>query len=665
MKLRLPHTKLVLLVAVLASANIYAAAPTSELQRNVRNATFEVVMPKPTQDPLTYDKPLPLELIPFTERNDKYWSVGTAFAIDNESFISAAHVLLNGLGSRSGMPGLRDASGTVYPIDRILKFSLHEDFIVFSVKSRPNVTPLAVNREPRIDDAVFAVGNALGDGIVIRDGLFTSETAEEQDGRWKWIRFSAAASPGNSGGPLLDAQGRVVGIVIGKSDNENLNFALPISRLLNAPSKRAAIDTRWLQQLPFMTASTTVKWQQEFDLPKSYNDFATHYLALLDTANANGRKQLLDANSATMFPKGTGAAKLLTAVADAQFPQLVAQRKDNSWHLQAAENIETTELTDEGFVRVGYTAGVGVFQIRLPGNITDAKFYRDSAAAMNLALKALQLTRPVGQDRVNVTSLGNARTDKLWQDTHGRRWQIRNWSIDYMNSDVVTLMLPVPNGYLGLVDTVGAGTDATAIEQLKLLANLLYVSYAGSLQQWRGFLSQKELRPSLFEKIKIEFDDKHGLRYESPRLSFSVPPGVMDITERNRLVLRTTFLQDNDKLTWDVGGIGMVEDSEYNNYVVATRQAKPSAEADKETTQQWQRLRERRPPHDSLARPNSDRKSYWIATAVAATRAGGTDIDANTTVLYELTYSTEADVLPRDMEGRQRLMLRGTRVLER
>jgi hypothetical protein len=33
-------------------------------------------------------------------------------------------------------------------------------------------------------------------------------------------------------------------------------------------------------------------------------------------------------------------------------------------------------------------------------------------------------------------------------------------------------------------------------------------------------------------------------------------------------------------------------------------------------------------------------------------------------VLYEVTYSTEADLLPRDLEERQRLVLRGARVLE-
>jgi hypothetical protein len=69
-------------------------------------------------------------------------------------------------------------------------------------------------------------GNALGEGIIIRDGLYTSDTPEEREGRWKWIRFSAAASPGNSGGPLVDRKGRVIGVVLRKSPSENLNVAV-------------------------------------------------------------------------------------------------------------------------------------------------------------------------------------------------------------------------------------------------------------------------------------------------------------------------------------------------------------------------------------------------------------------------------------------------------
>ena len=185
------------LCAVLLLTGLTAnAAVTPEMQQAIRTTTFEVVLKKPEHDPLTYEKPLPLDLLPFVERNDAYRSIGTAFALGRNTYVTAAHVLAAGVDTQYGSPQIRGSDNKVHSIDRILKFSLHEDMVVFSLLDDPNPKGFEVNRTPKIDDTVLAVGNALGEGVVIRDGLFTSETPEEQDGNWKWIRFSAAASPG-------------------------------------------------------------------------------------------------------------------------------------------------------------------------------------------------------------------------------------------------------------------------------------------------------------------------------------------------------------------------------------------------------------------------------------------------------------------------------------
>ena len=85
------------------------AGVTPELQRAARENTFEVVMKKPEKDPVTYEKPLPLDLIPFIERTDAYRSVGTAFSLGNNTYVTAGHVFLAGIGSQYGAPALRRA----------------------------------------------------------------------------------------------------------------------------------------------------------------------------------------------------------------------------------------------------------------------------------------------------------------------------------------------------------------------------------------------------------------------------------------------------------------------------------------------------------------------------------------------------------------------------
>src|SRR5512138_1777160 len=57
----------------------------------VTRSVLEVVVPKPEHDSLQYEKPLPLDLLPYAVRTDKYYSTGTAFAIGPATFVSAAH----------------------------------------------------------------------------------------------------------------------------------------------------------------------------------------------------------------------------------------------------------------------------------------------------------------------------------------------------------------------------------------------------------------------------------------------------------------------------------------------------------------------------------------------------------------------------------------------
>ena len=89
------------------------AGLTPELQHAIRESTFEVVMKKPEKDPVSYEKPLPLDLLPFYERNDAYRSVGTAFSLGHNTYVTAAHVLIAGIASQYGEPSLRRADGTV------------------------------------------------------------------------------------------------------------------------------------------------------------------------------------------------------------------------------------------------------------------------------------------------------------------------------------------------------------------------------------------------------------------------------------------------------------------------------------------------------------------------------------------------------------------------
>lgn len=641
-----------------------AATPTPEIQKAVRAATFEVVLRKTETDPFSYEKPLPLDLVPFVIRNDKYWSIGTAFAIGANQFVSAGHVLLAAVGSQFGAPSLRDSAGGVYVIDQIQKFSAHQDFVVFSVANPPAVTPLTTTAERKLDDVVFAIGNALGEGVVIRDGLLTSETPENQDGRWKWLRFSAAASPGNSGGPLLDAGGRVIGIVTAKSPNENLNYALPIQLALDASAKAGSIDTRYTVKLPNARDTQVATLQNQIELPKKFADFGKAYDDILLAATRRDQEKLKASLAASTFPKGN-STKLLASVYDASLPGFVQKTTQDIWDVVDADEQAQQELPNNGLVEVGGSLGVELFRIRRPANDTDVKFYQDRGLFMDMLLKGLKLPRAVGDQAIRVTSMGQPREKSALVDRLGRAWQISIWPLGFADFSIVCYALPVPEGYVGFVQYESTPALKVNNERLKVLADALYVNYSGTLPQWRAFLANRDVRPKLFDRVKLTVTDSAGFKFESPRLTLQVPEDLVAGWTDGGLELHSALIADGDQAAWDVGGIYLYKDKLRHTFISVVRHAKPGDDSVKEQMETWNEMQARGPGFRSVAGHDGEFRSYWIHDALSAPLLSGPGIDPAARVLYDVAFSTESSVLPRDLETTEHRLLQATHVLER
>ena len=177
-----------------------------EVLNKLQASVYEVIVNKAAEGNIEYEKELPFSKLPFAIRTDKYEPIGTAFLTEDGEFYSAAHVFNIYEASVYNDYYIRDRNGNIYEVDKITKFATNRDFISFTVKDfQPeDISGLKISDSISLNTTVFSVGNALGDGIVIRNGLLTSQTFEEENGEWKWLRFSAAASPGNSGGPLVN-----------------------------------------------------------------------------------------------------------------------------------------------------------------------------------------------------------------------------------------------------------------------------------------------------------------------------------------------------------------------------------------------------------------------------------------------------------------------------
>jgi S1-C subfamily serine protease len=83
--------------------------------------------------------------------------------------------------------------------------------------------PLSDAQNLSVGDKVYAAGNPQGLEGTFSDGIISS--LRYNAGR---IQFTAAISPGSSGGPVVDESGRVIGITVSSREGgQNLNFAVP------------------------------------------------------------------------------------------------------------------------------------------------------------------------------------------------------------------------------------------------------------------------------------------------------------------------------------------------------------------------------------------------------------------------------------------------------
>lgn len=104
------------------------------------------------------------------------------------------------------------------------------------------VATLANSDQLRVGDIVFALGNPLGVGQTVTMGIISATGRRTmgilgQSGYENFIQTDAAINQGNSGGPLVDGEGRIVGIntaILSRSGgNIGIGFAIPSNLVAN------------------------------------------------------------------------------------------------------------------------------------------------------------------------------------------------------------------------------------------------------------------------------------------------------------------------------------------------------------------------------------------------------------------------------------------------
>lgn len=167
----------------------------------------------------------------------KQWS-GTGFAL-NDGYIVTNYHVIDGAKSIS-IQGVKGNFDTHYAVT-IVGCDKNNDLALLKI-SDSNFTgfgpiPYAIsNTTSEVGEDVFVLGypltSTMGDEIKLTTGIISSRTGFQGD--VALYQISAPIQPGNSGGPLFDKKGNVIGIVSAKhSGAENVGYAIKTMYLRN------------------------------------------------------------------------------------------------------------------------------------------------------------------------------------------------------------------------------------------------------------------------------------------------------------------------------------------------------------------------------------------------------------------------------------------------
>ncbi len=153
-------------------------------------------------------------------------SVGSGFFVAPDLVVTNAHVLCRvGETIQVGLSDERKFTGQVIHRDDVFDLA-----VVRAEGASVPPMPLGDIGDAAVGDRVMIVGSPVGLDFTVQEGSISS--LQRSANKMAYFQLDAKVSPGNSGGPVVDSQGRVLGVVSMKVSGEGvegIGLAIPIN----------------------------------------------------------------------------------------------------------------------------------------------------------------------------------------------------------------------------------------------------------------------------------------------------------------------------------------------------------------------------------------------------------------------------------------------------
>jgi len=241
LKIKMKKVKILFVVLLVVNFSFFANA------KNVPESfadLAEKLMPSvvnisTTQTIVTNINPFPFEFPPgspfedmfkefSTPQKRKASALGSGFIIDAKGIVvTNNHVIQGAEDIMVTVNGEKEYEAKIIGADPL------SDLAVLEIQSKDKFVPVKFgdSDKARIGDWVIAIGNPYGFGGTVTAGIISARNRSIGLSRYEdYIQTDASINQGNSGGPLFDMNGDVIGIntaILGQSGSIGIGFSIP------------------------------------------------------------------------------------------------------------------------------------------------------------------------------------------------------------------------------------------------------------------------------------------------------------------------------------------------------------------------------------------------------------------------------------------------------
>lgn len=276
----------ILISFICGMAGAYLISQTVSVQSVVKNITTSELVENSISS--SVDKVYGSTVVVVASAKGKQISTGTGFIYKTKG--GKAYIMTNNHvidSADSVAVEFNDSSERITAT--IVGGDKYADIAVLTIKDNNYKTvEIGENDSLKLGDTIFTVGSPMGityKGTVTKGILSGKErmvavniTGNSSDYYMKVIQIDAAVNPGNSGGPLCDVSGKVIGIIslkIVQDEVEGMGFAIPIEDALkyaNLIEEGGQISRPYLGISMLDITEEYYLWQNRIVVPEGVNE---------------------------------------------------------------------------------------------------------------------------------------------------------------------------------------------------------------------------------------------------------------------------------------------------------------------------------------------------------------------------------------------------------